>query len=195
MGSWLVAAAATDNPRDCRLVTLAGILPDLDGLGVVVDLANMALGRPATSYYAQYHHWWLHGLPAGLVIAAAAASLARRPGRVALSALLVFHLHLLCDLVGSRGPSPTDLWPIYYLGPLSVRPLWVWHGQWRLDGGMNRFIALMVFAGVFWMSIQRGHSVVGVFNQRADATVVAVLRRWHASLSRRLRNRHSSKPG
>lgn len=32
MGSWLVAAATLDKPRDRRLVTLAGILPDADGL-------------------------------------------------------------------------------------------------------------------------------------------------------------------
>ncbi len=31
LASWIIAAKATDNPRDCRLVTLAGILPDADG--------------------------------------------------------------------------------------------------------------------------------------------------------------------
>ena len=31
--NWVIAAKTTDNPRDCRLVTLAGILPELDGLG------------------------------------------------------------------------------------------------------------------------------------------------------------------
>ena len=29
LASWIIAAKTTDNPRDCRLVTLAGILPDL----------------------------------------------------------------------------------------------------------------------------------------------------------------------
>lgn len=36
----MVAAAAVDNPRDRRLVTLAGILPDTDGLGMVVEVAR-----------------------------------------------------------------------------------------------------------------------------------------------------------
>jgi len=31
LASWIVAAKTTDNPRDCRLVTLAGILPNGDG--------------------------------------------------------------------------------------------------------------------------------------------------------------------
>ena len=36
-GSWLVASATTNNPRDRKLVTLAGVLPDADGLGVTVS--------------------------------------------------------------------------------------------------------------------------------------------------------------
>ena len=40
IGSWLVAAATTNNVRDRRLVTLAGVLPDLDGLGMVADAAK-----------------------------------------------------------------------------------------------------------------------------------------------------------
>ncbi|MEI6197851.1 MAG: H-X9-DG-CTERM domain-containing protein [Verrucomicrobiota bacterium] len=33
IGSWLVASVTTNNPRDRKLVTLAGVLPDVDGLG------------------------------------------------------------------------------------------------------------------------------------------------------------------
>jgi len=40
IGSWLVASAVTDNPRDRKLVTLAGVLPDADGLGVVADVVG-----------------------------------------------------------------------------------------------------------------------------------------------------------
>jgi inner membrane protein len=40
LASWIIAAKTTDNLRDCRLVTLAGILPDADGLGLIVDLAT-----------------------------------------------------------------------------------------------------------------------------------------------------------
>ena len=40
MASWVVAAKATRNLRDCRLVALGGILPDLDGLPGLVDRAE-----------------------------------------------------------------------------------------------------------------------------------------------------------
>ena len=43
LASWLVAAGTTDNLRDRRLVSLAGVLPDLDGAGVLIDMVQ---GRP-----------------------------------------------------------------------------------------------------------------------------------------------------
>ena len=48
LASWLVAVKTTNNPRDCRLATLAGLLPDADGLGLVVDVANELVGRQPT---------------------------------------------------------------------------------------------------------------------------------------------------
>jgi hypothetical protein len=50
LASWVIAAKTTNNQRDCRLVTLAGILPDVDGLGVIVDLVApfSARGRRST---------------------------------------------------------------------------------------------------------------------------------------------------
>jgi inner membrane protein len=178
LASWLIAAQATDTPRDCRLVTLAGVLPDLDGLGLLVDLANQALGRQETWYYGRYHHFLLHGILGGLALALVLALAGRRHIRVALLALAVFHLHLLCDLVGSRGPSPDDLWPIHYLAPWHNYPMWVWHGQWPLDGWPNRVISVALFAGCLALAVQLGHSVVAVFSRRVDAVVVPVLRQW-----------------
>ena len=40
VGSWLIAVATTDNPRDRKLVTWAGVLPDADGLGVIPDVVG-----------------------------------------------------------------------------------------------------------------------------------------------------------
>jgi inner membrane protein len=185
LASWLIAAKTTNNPRDCRLVTLAGILPDLDGLGLLVDWASPALGFRNTQYYGEYHHYLLHGVFGGLLITAVLTCFARRRWRVALLALLVFHLHLLCDFVGSRGPSPSDLWPIYYLGPFKTHPMWLWAGQWRLDGWFNRYLTVALFLWALWLAVPLGHSVLGVFNRRADAVFVAVLRKWHAALFHR----------
>jgi hypothetical protein len=182
LASWLVAAKTTDNPRDCRLVTLAGLLPDADGLGLAVDLANHALGHDTSFlYYSRYHHFLLHGVFGGVLIAAALACFAWRRGRVALLALGVFHLHLLCDFVGSRGPAPEDLWPIFYLGPFSKEWMWFWRGQWALDSWPNRLLAVALLASTLWLAVRQGHSVVGVFSRRADQVFVNVLRGWRAA--------------
>jgi hypothetical protein len=103
---------------------------------------------------------------------------------VALLVLAVFHLHLLCDLVGSRGPSRLDLWPIYYLGPFDLRHgVWLWHGQWRLDGWINRITSVVLFLWALWLSTRRADSFVGVFNRRLDAVFVSVLHKWRRQLA------------
>ena len=182
LASWIVAAKTTDNVRDCRLVTLAGILPDADGLGLLADAAGRAMGLRTTFFYMDYHHYLLHGAFGGVLIAALLTCFARQRWRVALLCLLVFHLHLLCDFVGSRGPSPADLWPILYLGPFARTPAWVWNGQWRLDGWQNRYLTVALYLWALWLATERGDSFVGVFNRRLDAVFVGVLRKWRYAL-------------
>src|SRR3974390_2138613 len=106
-GSWLVAAVTTDNARDRKLVTLAGIVPDGDGLGVVADVVkSLASGKENNyEYYQHYHHLLLHGWPGAIVVSGLLALFARKRMRVLLMCLVTFHLHLLCDLLGSRGPE------------------------------------------------------------------------------------------
>ena len=181
LASWIIAAKTTDNARDCRLVALAGILPDADGLGLIADAFTGWLGDKPTQFYAHYHHYLLHGALGGILIAALMACFARHRWRVALLVLLVFHLHLLCDFVGSRGPAPEDLWPIFYLGPFDKDPMWVWKGQLRLDGWFNRWLSVVLFAWALWLPLRLGYSVVGVFNRRADRVFVGILRKWHGA--------------
>jgi inner membrane protein len=186
LGSWLVAAATTDNSRDRKLVTLAGVLPDADGLGLVVDVVKAVAGggEPAFAYYHRYHHVLLHGWPAALVVSALLAGLAHRRARVALMSLVVFHLHLLGDLLGSRGPSPADLWPICYGEPLFRHPIWLWKGQWRLDGWQNVSVSVAVFLLTLWVAVKRGFSPAEFFGARAEAGVAGVLRKWREKLDR-----------
>ena len=183
--SWVIAAKTTDNPRDCRLVTLAGILPDLDGLGLGVDWATQWFGLRPTHYYIRYHHYLLHGAFGAVVISLLMAALARHRWRVALLSLVVFHLHLLCDFVGSRGPSPEDLWPIFYFGPFDKDPMWIWKNQWPLEAWRNRLLTLVCFLYALWLAVPLGHSVLGVFNRRMDAIFVEVIRKWKGGMARR----------
>jgi len=187
LGSWIIAAKTTGNARDCRLVTLAGILPDADGVGLIADIISGLFGGRQTHLYGHYHHYLLHGALGGILIAALVTGFARQRWRVLLPALLVFHLHLLCDFVGSRGPAPEDLWPVFYFGPFDKDPMWVWRGQLRLDGWFNRGLSAALFLWALWLPVRLGHSVVGVFNRRVDQVFVGVLRKWHDAWVRRRR--------
>jgi len=178
--SWSVADEAGLSGRDRALVAVAGVVADLDGLPVVVDLANRVLGRPESFYYGQLHHYLLHGLPAAAAVTAAVALLATRRRRTALLALLVFHLHLLCDLVGARGPAPDDFWPVYYLAPLSWTPELVWSGQWALNAWPNILLTVGLIGLILARGVQRGETPVSLFSARADRAVVEALRRRFA---------------
>src|SRR3989442_984924 len=56
--------------RDRNLITWAGVLPDLDGLGAVLDEAQSVLGRGGGWHYSEYHHQLLHGLPGAILLPA-----------------------------------------------------------------------------------------------------------------------------
>jgi inner membrane protein len=178
LASWLVADSFKLERRDRNLVTWCGLLPDLDGLGLAVDLANDVLGRPETAFYHIYHHSLLHGVAAAVLLPALAAAFARRRWLVFTLGVVVVHLHFLCDLLGSRGPAPTDLWSVPYLAPFSSHWTWLWTGQWRLDGWQNFAITSALLAVTLWRAVQRGWSPVSLFSLRADAAVVKVLRKW-----------------
>jgi len=182
LASWVIGAKGTDNARDCRLVALAGILPDADGLGLLVDGLTRALGWKKTFYYERYHHFLLHGFLGAILITMLVACFAQRKWRVALLALLVFHLHLLCDFVGSRGPDPVDLWPLFYFGPFTKDPMWIWKGQLPLDAWPNRLLTIGLFAWALRLAVPRGSSFVGVFSRRLDRIFVQVSRKWYTSL-------------
>ncbi len=190
-GSWLIASATTNNSRDRALVTLAGVLPDADGLGAVVDVVGSLISGQENTfwYYQRYHHSLLHGWPGALLVTLILTSFARQRGRVALLCLLTFHLHLLCDFIGSRGPSPMDLWPIHYGAPLLRKPNFEWHGQWKLDGWQNQIICVGLFATELWLAPRRGFSFASLFSRKADAAFVSTLRKWQQGLlGRRLKS-------
>ena len=103
--SWLVGHTLEDR-RDRRLVAWSGVAPDLDALSLVAGAGA----------YSQYHHVLSHGIVAAVVGTAIWTGLARRRLKVMLLSLVAFHLHLVCDLLGSGRD-----WPIVYFIPFSRR--------------------------------------------------------------------------
>lgn len=172
---WAVATALPLSRRDRALVCLAGLIPDLDGLGIIVEKLTLHSERPLY-WYAEYHHVLAHNLAFGLAITAGAAAVARR--RLAAAALVLgsFHLHLLGDLAGSGGPDGAS-WPLRYGWPFLAAEQ-SWQGQWAINAWPNLAITVALLLWASWVAASRGHSPVELISSRADAVFCATMRRW-----------------
>jgi hypothetical protein len=73
-----------------------------------------------------------HNIGFGLFLALISFTFSTRRLAASCLVLLSFHLHLLGDLVGSKGPHGYQ-WPIPYLIPFSDAWQWIWAGQWQLN--------------------------------------------------------------
>lgn len=158
--SWLAAQVLPER-HDRRLVVLAGLAPDLDGLSVLAGVDS----------YARWHHVATHGIAAAAGVAVVVGALGRRKLPTAALAFAAFHLHLVCDLAGS-GPG----WSISYLWPWS-RTEWAWSGAWALNAWQNQVINLFAVFACFAMALPLGRTIFEVLSGRLDALVVATIRR------------------
>lgn len=172
---WCVAETVPDiGKRERGLIVLGGIAPDLDGFGLPFELATRSTSRPLL-WWSEYHHALGHNLLLAVVIAGVAAALSTsRRAVVGAAAFLAFHLHLLGDLVGSRGPDGYE-WPIPYLYPFSDGPQLTWSGQWALNAWPNILFTMILLGVTFVLAWRRGYSAVALISTRADRAFVAAL--------------------
>ena len=173
LSGWVLANAAGLSRRDRAIVTLACVVPDLDGIGAAAEVLTRHWAHPLT-WFSDYHHL-LHNAAFAIVVAVAAFALATRRWKTAVFAFLAFHLHLLEDVAGSRGPAG-DYWPVPYLLPFSHRS-WTWNGQWELNSWQNIAVTVVLLLMTFWLAWVRGYSPLEMVSEKADAAFVGALRR------------------
>jgi hypothetical protein len=194
---WMLASAfpagspTTLTRREKALVVAAAVAPDLDGLGIVPELLTRNTPHPLL-WFSQYHHS-LHTLAFALVCTLAAYIIAgplqgftfgpviqcrplpTHPWLTAFLVFVSFHLHLLCDLLGARGPDG-DQWPIPYLKPFSNALQLTWHGQWALNAWQNFAITGLLLAATFWIAWKYGSSPLELVSGPANKSLVQALR-------------------
>lgn len=204
---WLLASATPLSRREKAAVVFAGLAPDLDGLGIISELltrpgsasaralAHIGISHPLP-WFSDYHHT-LHTLAFALLVTLAAwlcSSSADftfgrairkptgpvRPLATALLAFLSFHLHLFCDLIGSRGPDGYQ-WPIPYLRPFSSRLQLTWGVQWNLNGWQNVLITSGLLYLTFWLGQRRGSSPLELISVNANQAFVQAIRKHFAA--------------
>jgi len=171
---WVLASATGLGQRDRALVTLACVVPDVDGLGIIPELLTRGSAHPLL-WFSLYHHR-LHTLAFALLVAGIAFLVTREKWKTGLLALASFHLHLLEDLAGSRGPEGYQ-WPIPYLAPFSHAADLTWRGQWALNAWPNYAITVVLLFRTLWLAWQRGFSPWEMISERADAEFTGALRR------------------
>jgi inner membrane protein len=203
---WLLASVSpagrptTLTRREKALVVAAAVAPDIDGLGIIPELLTRNTSHPLL-WFSEYHHS-LHNLAFALVCTLAAYIIAgpmvgftlgpviqgRRvtthPWLTALLVFISFHLHLLCDLIGARGPDG-DQWSIPYFKPFSSTLQLTWHGQWALNAWQNFAITGFLLLATFWIAWRYGSSPLELVSEPANGALAQTLRQrfgpksWH----------------
>jgi inner membrane protein len=173
---WLISNIPDNlNRRDRAIITLSGVAPDLDSLGIVAELLTRGSEHPLL-WWSEYHHVAGHNLGFSLFVVFIAFFLAVRRWETTGLALLSFHLHLLEDLAGARGPDGYQ-WPFSYLLPFSDGWEWAWGGQWELNAWPNFVVTGAALALTFYLAWRRGYSPIEMFSRSSDKAFVEVLRR------------------
>lgn len=173
LSGWVLANCARLDRKERALVTLACVVPDVDGLGIIPELLTRNSAHPLL-WFTLYHHS-LHTLAFALIVAALSFAFASQKWKTAILVLLSFHLHLFEDLLGSRGPDGYQ-WPIPYLMPFSSRFQLSWQGQWGLNAWPNVAITLALLSMTLWLAWRRGRSPLEMISAKADAALVTTLR-------------------
>lgn len=101
---WLVATPKKLTYRERNIVAFAGIIPDLDGLGIVAEVLTQNSSYPLL-WWSDYHHILGHNIGFAVLVTLLALIFSKQRFLVAFLTFISFHLHLLGDLVGSRGPD------------------------------------------------------------------------------------------
>lgn len=172
LASWVLANVTPLSRRERLVVVCAGVAPDIDGLGIIPELLTRHSAHPLL-WFSEYHHH-LHTLAFAVMVTAISFLVAKR-WKTALLVFLSFHLHLLCDLIGARGPDGYS-WPIPYLSPFSNSLQLSWRGQWALNAWPNFVITAVLLFATLWLAWRSGVSPLEFVSAKANGTLVRALR-------------------
>jgi inner membrane protein len=161
LSGWCAANALPLGPRDRMLCMVAAIAADADALTRIA-------GQRA---YEDYHHTLSHNALAGVVIAAALTAFSVRRIVAAFTYIVLFHLHLLMDLIGSGRD-----WDIRYFWPFSNRAFTT-SLAWDFDSWQNKLIGLALIALTFVIAWRWRRTPLEALMPSLDRQLVARFRR------------------
>jgi len=171
--SWLSSVNFLKERRERTVITVAGISPDLDALGGIIDSIT-----GTTNYYQQFHHYFGHCGLFGIFVAFLAFTLARNQKKMTVFlSLAVFHLHLICDLIGSKGPDGYQ-WPIYYFYPFNTDVGFIWSRQWELNAWQNQLILASLLYTCFVYAKTKRVTFIEVISPRLQTALYKMVDKY-----------------
>ena len=161
--SWVISNLGTSTRRDRIVATICGLIPDIDGLGFIVD---KAIGRGSYAYYLNWHHKAAHNIFAMSAVMIIAFFLCKRKVLPTVISGSVILCHLLCDFIGSGGEAGA-VWPILPFWPVSsfeLAPAW----QWSLNDWRNTLITGLFLLAVALIVVKKRRSFLEVLSIKLD---------------------------
>ena len=96
MIAWLIAVLFAKQVNDRRLIVIAGVVLDIDGIFILFN----------DSQYFDYHHTFGHSFVFGILVAVVACALSTDKINIFFGAISAFSMHLVADIVGTNWPVP-----------------------------------------------------------------------------------------
>jgi len=173
MISWLGGRSIFEKRKNRITVSVAGIAPDIDGVGLLID-TGLRIFNMQTNYWGAWHHN-LHSLPFCIVVSIVAAAFVK--GQRVLTfvvAFILFNLHVFCDLIGSKGPDGFQ-WPIPYFYPFQSEILFSWSGQWELNAWQNILISAASILAIWFLIKSKETTPLEVFSKKLDEVLKKIV--------------------
>jgi inner membrane protein len=160
LAGWCAGNAFSTNGRE-RLACMAiSLFPDLDGLGLVISQGA----------YLRWHHVLAHNLFAGVLVSTLLMTLGRSELKIGVAYLLLFHLHLAMDLIGSGSG-----WGIAYLWPFSAHSLES-SVVWDFRSWQNYAVFVALAALTVWIAFSHKRTPLECLAPRLDAALIKARR-------------------
>jgi hypothetical protein len=158
---WSIGNGFRFTPRERLLCVVVSVAPDIDGVGILFS----------EQAYFNFHHVLAHNLLFAMLVSGVCAAFSTHRAKAFWVYLLLMHLHLLMDFLGS-GPG----WGIFYFWPFSR---WIANNPyaWPFYSWQNLCFASIFLAWVLAIAIYDGRTPLEAVMPELDGKLVKALRR------------------
>jgi len=139
MIAWIVAVLLIKDVKDRRLVVIAGVIPDIDAILLLVN----------EELFYEYHHTIGHSFLFGIPLALLFSAKAKQRFPVFFGCMAAFSLHILADYFGSNWPIPL-LYPLSSIEVSSAGYL-SYYTMYSIINPLTAIVSMLTIFLIIWM--------------------------------------------